>query len=186
MPRLRNEHSALVLIDLQEKLAPAIDGADDIIANSTRLADYASELAVPIIVTEQYPAGLGRTLPDLREKLVTAQAAFFDKIAFSLWLEDGIRKHIETLAEQGRGSFVIAGTEAHVCVLQAALDLQQAGFRCALVADAVGSRIPQNKELALARARQAGIEIVTQEMIAFEWMERAGTEQFRKILPLLK
>ena len=167
--------SALLLIDLQARLAPAIHDTGTVQHNALWLLRLAQRLGVPAVATEQYPAGLGPTVAALAAQL--APADIVEKIHFSAVADGRLQGH----AAYARPQMVIAGTEAHVCVLQTALDLRAAGKEVFVVADAVGSRRPADRDLGLDRMRQAGCWIVSREMVAFEWLRRAGTETFRQI-----
>lgn len=169
------ETSALLVIDLQQRLLPAIAAGDEVLAGATWLCRLAQMLEVPVVVSEQYPKGLGATLPSLRE--LTQQAQYVEKLCFSAAADNTL----DNTALSERQQLVICGTETHVCVLQTAMQLQQAGKQVFIVEEAVGSRSPRNKQLALERMARAGIEIVSGEMVAFEWLRRAGTEQFRQV-----
>ncbi|MCY1289806.1 Isochorismatase family protein [compost metagenome] len=169
------QHSTLLIVDIQERLFPAIEGGEALLAHSLWLLQVAQRLGVPVLATEQYPKGLGPTLAALRERL--GAPALVEKIHFSAAAEPGL------FAAPGgeRRQFVVCGTEAHVCVLQTVLDLLGQGRQVFVVAEAVGSRRAGDKALALERMRQAGAAIVSREMVAFEWLQRAGTELFRAI-----
>ncbi|MGY6569413.1 MAG: isochorismatase family protein, partial [Salinarimonas sp.] len=145
----------------------------------------ASALDIPVEVTEQYPRGLGPTIAPVREFLPTT-AFIHEKITFSAQRDAAFAARFANLMKTGRDQIVVVGAEAHVCVLQTALDLHEAGFSVFYVADAVGSRAPESRELAIARARQAGCVVVNSEMVVFEWMERAGTDTFRALSQLIK
>lgn len=173
---IQRNTSFLLMIDIQERLAPAIDQSDALIARNAWLLQIAKELSVPIVVSEQYPKGLGATVTALQEHLT--EATYIEKTHFSLVAEDGVTAQLRALQ---RPQVVVTGTEAHVCVLQSALQLQAAGFQVFIVADAVGSRLSSNKELALQRMRNAGCVIVSSEMVAFEWLHKSATDEFRHI-----
>lgn len=182
MTLLAAADSQLVIVDIQERLAPAIhDGAAALKATLLMVA-AAKRLGVPITVTEQYPKGLGPSVAELSTALPN-DAAVLPKMHFSAMRETDVAAH---LAHHGRRSVIVCGMEAHVCVLQTALDARRAGYDVYLAADAVGSRVPFSVETALRRMERAGIHMVTSEMVAFEWMERAGTDDFKAIAPLLK
>lgn len=172
---LRADLSVLLLIDLQERLQPAIDGAEQVLAASLWLTRVAQRLKVPILCTEQYPRGLGSTVPTLRSLLPAD--GIVDKIHFSALPEGRLLK----LPGASRPQFVVAGTEAHVCVLQTVLDLLAIGRQVLVVDEAVGSRRPADKALALARMRAHGADIVSREMVVFEWLGQAGTDEFREL-----
>lgn len=172
---LRAASSRLVVVDVQAKLVPAIHGGGAVVEACAWLVEVAQKLGVPVAATEQYPQGLGPTVERLRALL--PEAAIAAKLAFSCADEGAL----DRLPGAGRPQVVLCGIEAHVCVLQSALGLAAAGAEVAVVADAVGSRDPGHRDLALARLRQRGIAIVSREMVAFEWLERAGSETFRAI-----
>lgn len=173
--------SVLLVVDVQARLAPAIDDATAAVDNNRRLLLAAQRLGVPVVVTEHYPKGLGATVEALQPHL--AGATVIEKIHFGATREPGF---VERLRQLGRPQVILTGMETHICVLQTGLGLQQAGFELALVADASSSRTPANREAGLARLRQHGAEIVTTEMVVYEWLERAGTEDFRALLPLVR
>ncbi|TXH98225.1 MAG: hydrolase [Rheinheimera sp.] len=173
---LTADQSLLLLIDLQKKLAPAIHNNAEVEQHCRWLVEVARELAVPILATEQYPQGLGVTLPSLLSLLKSEE--ILEKIHFSAYREPHLQA---ALADSGRRQIVLCGTEAHVCVLQTALDLISAGYQVFVVAEACGSRRDSDKQLALRRLQQAGAVIVSREMVAFEWLQQAGTAQFRHV-----
>ena len=178
--------SQLLVIDVQEKLAPAIAGHESVVANVRRLVAYAARLGVPITATEQYPDGLGPTRGDVLAAIRDAGGAVLPKMAFSAFKDEACRARIEEVVRSGRRQVVIAGMEAHVCVLQAALDIKAGGCDVAVVADAVGSRVAGNYDRAIERMRRGNVQIVTQEMVAFEWLGAAGTPEFKDLLRVLK
>ncbi len=157
---IRRDQSLLLVVDIQEKLAPAILNADTVVANAAKLIHAAKHLSVPILASEQYPKGLGLTVPSLRE-LLPAES-LFDKTHFSCLGETGVA---ERLQQQQRRQIIICGMEAHVCVLQTAMDIKAAGFNSIVVADAVSSRQAQSYDVGVARMRDAGVTIVTTEMV---------------------
>lgn len=175
------KQSLLLIVDVQEKLAPAIHDGTAAIANNRRLLAAAERLGVPVFVSEQNVRGLGPTVPELQPLPAAAQR--FDKLHFSCAREPGF---LERLAQTGRRQIVVTGMEAHVCVLQTVLGLLGSGYAVFLVEDAASSRTAANRAAAIARARTAGAQIVTTEMVCFEWLERAGTDDFRALLPLIK
>lgn len=182
---MRTERSRLLVIDLQERLTPAIPAADAAIARTRTLIAAAEALGVPVDVTEQYPKGLGATIAPIREALPDG-AQVHEKITFSALRDPAFAAHLKAGRTRGRDQIVICGAEAHVCVLQTALDLVSTGYGVFLVADAIASRLPASVDLAIARARQAGCVVVNAEMVVFEWMERAGTDTFRAVSKLIK
>ena len=173
---LTAEDSLFLLIDVQSKLMPAIAHAAEVEQHCRWLLEVARELAVPVLATEQYPHGLGVTVPSLLALLKSEE--ILEKIHFSAWREPHIQAAI---ADSGHRQIVLCGTETHVCVLQTALDLTAAGYQVFVVAEACGSRRDADKETALGRLQQAGVVLVSREMVAFEWLQQAGTAQFRHI-----
>ena len=173
--RIRKSESILLVIDLQDRLLPAVEGGEAVLASTATLVDVAHLVEVPVVATEQYPRGLGPTVPALRERL--AQDPIVDKLDFSA-LSDG---RLLALPQSARRQWIVAGAETHVCVQQTVFDLLEAGRQVFVVDDAVGSRRPRDKELALQRMQRNGAEIVTREMVLFEWLERAGTPLFKEI-----
>jgi nicotinamidase-related amidase len=173
---MRVATSGLLVVDFQERLMPAIDDADRIVANGAWLIQIAQRLGVPVLASEQYPQGLGHTVAAIREWLPAE--AFMEKRHFSCAADQNCMRRIDAL---NREQIVVIGAEAHVCVLQTALGLQAIGKEVYLVADAVSSRSPRDVELALERMRAEGVRVVSREMVVFEWLHQAGTEQFRAI-----
>ncbi len=167
--------SALLVIDVQTRLMPAIEGAAAVVANVRRLLDAAALLAVPAVFTEQNPAGLGPTV----QALQPAQPVLY-KMAFDACRDGGLA------VLPDRQVMVVAGCEAHVCVLQTVLGLLAAGRQVFVVRDAVGSRAAESKETALARMARHGAEIVTTEMVVFEWLGTAADSRFRQAVALVK
>ncbi len=179
------KRSTLVVIDLQERLAPAISGGDEVLRRSAQLIEAARTLDVPVIVTEQYPKGLGPTVPAIKAALPN-DALILSKLSFSAGKDPGFLETWNRRRAAGRDQVVLCGTETHVCVLQTAADLKAKGAEVFLVADAAGSRTEANKRAALERLSAHGIECVTTEMVLFEWLEVAGTDQFRTVSKLIR
>lgn len=175
-------HATLLLIDLQERLVPAMHEPEPVIGNVQALLTAADRLGVSTTVTEQYPKGLGPTVSSIAER-VAGRDAIFAKTTFSA-LEDPAT--MARLRQSRRTQVVVAGIEAHVCVLQTAVGLTQAGYQVFVVADAVTSRRLDSVAIALERMRQEGVAVVTTEMVLFEWLERAGSDEFREISRLIR
>lgn len=175
------DQSCLLVIDMQERLLPAMAAAQAIARNAATLVRAANRLGVPVLASEQYRRGLGATVPALAAELPAA--CTIEKLHFSCLADPGFAERFRGL---GRAQAVVTGIEAHVCVLQTALDLNAAGVRTFVVADATGSRTDASLEVALARARAGGIEVVTTEMVVFEWLRRAGTPEFKELSALIK
>lgn len=176
--------SSLLLIDVQEKLMPALFNKDDVLANCQKLALGARTLSVPISITEQYPEGLGYTV-DLISNETAGEAQIFTKTCFSALKDEALKIHLRDHNFPDRSSIVIAGAEAHVCVLQTALDLVANGFFVFVVADAISSRTENSHLMALERMRSNGVEIVTTEMVLFEWIERSDSKAFKELRDLI-
>ena len=177
---ISREKTVFVLVDIQEKFIPVVHNIDQVISNTNILIRASEILNIPLIVTEQYPKGLGMTW---REINLPDNPVLFEKIHFSCFGCDEFSKKIE---EMGAESIVLFGIETHVCVLQTALDALKNNITVYLVSDAVSSRTPENKSIAIERMRQSGIFIVSTEMILFQLLERAGTGEFRLISDLVK
>jgi nicotinamidase-related amidase len=175
---LSAEGSVVLLIDLQERLMPAMYDGDVVVARAVRVAQAARMLDVPVRATEQYPVGLGPTVAPLAPYLDAVLA----KTRFSA-LDD---PDFPALLPIGSSEIIVAGCEAHICVLQTVLGLLADGHRVVVVADAIGSRDPADKALAIDRARQDGAEIVTSEMVLFEWLRDSKHPKFREVQALLK
>ena len=177
---LEHDRSQLLMVDIQERLLPAMSDPAAVVRNGGRLLEATRTLAVPVVVSEQYPAGLGRTVPELAS-LARANATH-EKVEFSCFANPALHA---TLSGAGRQT-VIFGIEAHVCVLQTALEMAAALHDVTIVVDAIGSRVPESKEIALRRMQDAGVRLATTEMILFEWLRRAGTPEFKTISRLIR
>lgn len=182
---LEASRSVLFVVDVQEKLMPAIADGTEAVSRIRILLEAARRLSVPVIATEQYPEGLGPTLPEVAQ-LLGNDAARFAKTSFSGMRDRRVREHMAGLFARERRQVALCGAETHVCVLQTALDLKAAGFTPHLVKDACGSRLEANRRSAVERARDAGIPALTTEMVVFEWLERADRPEFKPLHALLK
>jgi nicotinamidase-related amidase len=171
--------TGLLVIDVQEKLVVKIPAADALVRNIGLLVDGAKQVGVPVVATEQYPKGLGPTVPELASRLPERP----DKVAFSCC---AIPSVVETFQSQARPKVVLAGIETHVCVQQTALDLLSRGFQVYVAADAVGSRFPVDHEYALRRMERAGAVLVTAETAVFEWVGGAQHPNFKAISKLIQ
>ena len=179
-PALCPDSSVLLVVDLQDRLLPAIHEADACVTAAGRAIDAAKVLGVPTICTEQYPAGIGRTSQAIRDRL--GDTPVFEKTRFSACIEPVAAR----LAELDRSSVLVVGIEAHVCVQQTVLDLLRLGFVPFVCADAISSRRPFDRDVAIERMRQAGAIITTTESAIFELTGEAATETFKKILKIVK
>lgn len=175
------ENACLLIVDVQQRLLSAMDSPRAVMSGCNLMMKAAGVLDVPIVVTEQYPEGLGPTVEPLAE--LAPEDAFFSKVHFSSAKNPAIRGKIDDLKPD---QIIIGGIEAHVCVLQSAIGFTEAGYQCFVAADATSSRTASNHAAAMSRLREAGVGIVTSEMIVFEWLEKAGTPAFRELSRLLK
>ncbi|MEX2297412.1 MAG: hydrolase [Dongiaceae bacterium] len=169
------------MVDVQERLLPTMADADSLLANAAILLKAAARLSVPLLASEQYPRGLGSTVPALAALLPAGSIQ--PKTAFSCAGDPAL---IARIAGFGRPQAVLCGIETHVCVLQTALDLAAGGYRCFVVRDACSSRRQASIDAALARMAQAGITIVTTEMVLFEWLQNAAVPEFREVSALIR
>lgn len=174
--RIQPLESLLLIVDLQSRLLPVIDNADAVIANAVWLTKVAQTIGIPVLATEHCPHQIGFTTPEIRSLL--SEQNIVMKEHFSAVPEGALLD----APPASRQQWVVVGTEAHVCVQQTVLDLLAVGRKIFVVDDAIGSRRSHDKELALHRMRQNGAEIVSREMVAFEWLERANTPVFRDVL----
>jgi nicotinamidase-related amidase len=179
--RLRRARAGLVVVDVQERLLPAIFEKERVLQNTVRLVQGAGILRVPVFATEQYRKGLGPTVPEV----AAAIPGFgpMEKLAFSAC---GATAFVPALKAKKVTQAILCGIEAHVCVSQTCLDLLDQDFQVFVVADAVSSRTPENHRCGVERMRAAGAIIVSTEMVLFELLEQAGTPEFKQILALVK
>ncbi|MDE2416756.1 MAG: isochorismatase family protein [Burkholderiales bacterium] len=202
---LELDASQLVLVDYQSRLMPAMHDQVAALSNAVRLARMAAALQVPTFVTEQNPAKLGESVAELKDAMLEARARVLAKMQFSAveeglgeWLRPpakpvqgnarSLPKHLQKPAAGAstRDTIVLAGCEAHICLLQTALDLLEDEFDVWVVTDACSSRTERNRDAAFDRLAGAGVELVTTEMVAFEWLRSAEHPQFRDIQALIK
>ena len=201
------DDSQLVLVDYQSRLMPSIFENSLVVANAVKLARMAALLEVPVWGTAENPDKLGPNVPEIQAAIAAAGGRTLDKMFFSA-VADGLTdllrppvrqqrvrgnarslpKHLQKPAEpeQGRGTIVIAGCEAHVCLMQTALDLLEEEFEVWVVTDACSSRTERNRDAAFDRLAGNGAELVTTEMVAFEWLRTAEHEAFKDVLGLVK
>jgi nicotinamidase-related amidase len=181
---LSAEQSLVLVVDVQTRLAAAMEsGALATVLHHTGVVLQASAiLGMPVLATEQYPQGLGSTHEAIKAHL-PAPARVFDKTVFSCCGAAGL---IDAVNASGRRQLVLAGMEAHVCVLQTALELHERGWQVFVLEDAVCSRREANKRNALSRLQQAGVVITNTESVLFEWLRDARHAQFKRIAALVK
>lgn len=174
----KREESALIVIDIQEKLARVMDAEAmaAVAQNVVRMVRGARTLGIPVIATEQYPKGMGETLPSIQEALGGRPS--IDKLDFSCC---GAKDFLDRLKETGANTVILVGMETHICVLQTALDLLESGYHVHVLADGVISRNPENKKVGLALMEKGGAVISSAETVLFQWLEKAGSEEFKTI-----
>ncbi len=185
MDRLVSDTTALLVVDVQERLAGAMqEGAlARLVRNVSLLLDAAKILGLRVVASEQYPKGLGPTIPEIAQKLLDVGVAPLPKVTFDACGDLGIAR---ALSDAGPRSVIVAGMETHVCVFQTARELVKRGYATHVAADAVASRSEDNRALGLALCERAGAFVVPTETIVFDLLERAGTDAFRALSKLLK
>jgi nicotinamidase-related amidase len=184
----RRADAVLVLIDLQERLAAAMVERESVVSAAVRLARAAALVGVPMVVTRQYPQGLGPTDAELERALLKlaeegATVVSVDKTAFNCASEP---EFIDALNATGRSQVVLAGMETHICIAQTALGLVSREFEVQVAADACCSRERSMHDIALDRLRAAGVAVTTSESVMYELVERAATDEFRLLLGIVK
>jgi len=177
----------LVIVDVQEKLAAAMERRDVTVAAIVRLVRFAELVGAPIVVTRQNPAGLGETVPEIAEALEAAarsvRVATVDKMSFCACDEPAF---LEALYETSRSQAVVVGMESHICVTQTALTLAKKTYPVHVVADACSARRDADHAVAMDRLLAAGVVVTTSESVMYEAVSRAGTDEFRSLLAIVK
>ena len=176
------ENSLLVVVDLQQKLMPAMSGGEAIIDRAAIMVSGAAELGMDIVVTEQYPKGLGNTVPEISTWLPDG-VNVCEKTSFSTFKSEAFLK---TLSARKREVLIFIGVEMHVCLLQSVLDARNAGYEVIVVADAIGSRKNNDRDWALDAARDAGAVVLGSESVLFMLMRDAKNPHFKAISALIK
>jgi len=176
-----HDEAVLVLVDLQERLAEPMSRRQEVVDAGVFLVRAADALGVPVIVTRQYPRGIGETVDELKAVLLGVEEV--DKLTFSCTGEPVFQERMEAL---GRRQVIIAGMETHVCVMQTALALQGSGYQVFVLADASSSRYEVDHALALDRMRASGVVVTSTESVVYEMIGCAGTPEFKALLPLVK
>lgn len=175
------ENSCLLVIDIQAKLNPVMFEAERAPAGAAKLMLGADILGVPTVVTEQYPQGVGHTVDDLQDFM--PEGSPMEKDTFSCMADDAF---VGRFKEMGKTQAVVAGIEAHICVLQTCLQLLDEGVEVFVVEDATASRTPENHRAGLERIRHAGGTVVSVEMVLFEWLKRSNRDEFKQISQMIK
>ncbi|MEI8388654.1 MAG: hydrolase [bacterium] len=179
---LNSENSILLIIDIQEKLLKAQHDKEKIQKNAVILTKAAKILGIPVIVSEQYPQGLGATIPEIKENL-SENAKYYEKKSFSCCANSAFE---DLIKETGKNQVIVCGIESHVCVHQTVSDLLSAGYEIFLVKDAVGSRKEYECEIGFERMISSGAVPACVEMIVFELIKCASHEKFKQIQELIK
>ncbi len=179
--QMRAADSVLLLVDIQQRLAPALHEVESLVRNVAKLIEGTRRLKVPLVATEHCASSIGQTLPDLRAQLTEDE--IYGKRHFDACDEEAFRGRVSQIA---RRQWVLCGAEAHVCLLQTALGLRRLGAAVFVVADAAGSRTEANSRLGMERLRAAGCVIVSTEMVLFEWLQHADNPAFKEVLALIK
>jgi nicotinamidase-related amidase len=175
------EDCMLLFIDIQQAMLKVIETWQSAVQKVNHLTQATETLGIPILLTEQYSKGLGATIPEVLDQIRIPKV--FPKEHFSACLEPQFLLQINSYR---RNKIVGVGMETHVCVLQTVLDLINEGYQLQLVADGLASRTTQNRDIVIELFREAGAVITSTEIVIFQWARRANTEDFRKILPLVK
>ncbi|MCI1274277.1 MAG: hydrolase [Clostridiaceae bacterium] len=179
MTFLAPENSLILVIDIQEKLVKAVDG-QKVSDNASKLLKAANVLSIPAIITEQYPKGLGETMPELKD---VANADFFEKTSFSALKTPEI---FDKIKKSGRKKIILCGIETHICVYQTAIELIENGYEVYLLKDVCASRDAKNSECAFDLLQSYGIKISCLEIVLFEWLKSSKHPKFKDVQSLIK
>lgn len=179
---LHPDRTALVVVDLQERLLPAIADGERILRNSVLLLRLAEVLALPVLLTTQYARGLGPTVPPVLE--AAPGVTPLDKVSFGCFGDSGFMGRLAALG--GRDQLVVAGIESHICVAQTVLGALERGYAVHVASDAIGARTPENRGVGLDRMTRAGAVASSTEMAVYELLGRSDGAAFKRMLPLLK
>ena len=178
---IKADQSCLIVIDVQERLVPAMQAPARVIRNSQTLMTAATRLEIPMLLTEQYPKGLGRIVPELQD--LAKGGKVLEKMHFSCMNNPTFAAEFKALE---RRQAVIVGMEAHICVMQTGVNLMEQGYEIFIVTDATSLRTLESEKACLDRLSASGAGIVTTEMVVFEWLGRAGTPEFKDLLKRIK
>ena len=181
---LDGARSQLLVIDVQERLLPAMHEGAGMVGNCAVLMRVAHRLDIPVTISEQYRKGLGLTVAQLEAE--KGDAVVLEKMHFSCAADSGLSARVRGLASDGRTQIVVCGIEAHVCVLQSALGFADGGLNVFVVSDAITSRATSSVEIAQRRFAANAVNLVTTEMVVFEWLHIAGTPVFKELSKLIK
>ncbi|WXG39321.1 MAG: hydrolase [Candidatus Freyarchaeum deiterrae] len=178
---LTSENASLLIIDVQEKLFAVMQDQEKFAGNILKLIDFAKIVKLPIILTEQYPKGLGRTIKQIKDKI--PEVVPIEKTAFNCFGAEGFK---ELLQKNKITTLIIAGIESHVCVNQTALDAMDKSIKACVISDAISSRTKENWQVGLERMRDNGAIISSTEMLIYELLRDAKNKEFKEAQPLLK
>lgn len=178
--KLEAADCALLIIDLQERLLKAMKDSERVINNTNLLLAVAKQFDIPVVVSEQYPRGLGPTVPEIKDNL--PEHKYIEKVSFSACIDT----MMDAVAALKRKTYIVVGTETHVCVFQTVRDLIDAGYNVQVVSDAVCSRFDFNYLNGLDLMKETGAVVTNTETVVFDLLGCAGTPQFKVISPLVK
>ena len=181
LAKLTTDNAVLVLIDFQERLFPVMHDGEKLLRNVVKLIQGAKALEIPVLITEQYPRGLGPTLPEIKELLPDITP--IEKISFNCCDEE---KFNVALAPLHRKQVLVAGIEAHICVYQTAVALSGAGYEVQIIVDAISSRDPENKQVTMFKLGNGGINLTTVEMALFELLKTGSGDVFKQISKIVR
>ena len=182
--RLDQNNCCALVIDYQQRLVPAMFKKEELIQNSIKLIKGLSLLGIPMVVSEQYPKGLGTTVDEIKE--VLGDSNIYEKTTFSALGCAELLAELKEYAKQGRKYVLICGAETHICVLQSAIDLLDEGFKPVFITDCISSRKPEDLAAAFIRAEKEGIELASTEMVLFEIIKGKAHPHFKEISAIIK
>jgi isochorismate hydrolase len=177
---MKRDESVLVVVDIQEKLMAKIANREDVVRNATKLVRVARLLGIPVIITEQYPKGLGRTIREIKELVPNVEPV--EKLSFNCYLS---KEFVKRIQDTRATALILCGVEGHVCITQTALTGVETS-KVFVVCDAVSSIDLNDLKIAFERIKQEGVILVSTEMVIFELLERAGTDEFKEALEIIK
>ncbi len=183
MAHLQPQNCALMVVDIQERLMPVIDGREDVTRNSALLMKAAAVLNMPVLATTQYVARIGELLPEIKEEL--GEVVPLDKMEFDCFANQTVKEKASALSKE-INTLIICGVETHICIYQTVLGALNEGYKVWVPADAVSSRTPRNYQTGLDRIKDLGATVGNTEMIIYDLLHRAGTPEFKELLPYLK
>lgn len=178
---LEKEDALLLIIDIQERLLPVMDKSKNVLKNAKTLVQACGISELPMVVTEQYPKGLGKTVDDIKDEL-SSDAEILEKLSFSACGDE----LMEVLKKKDRKKIIVAGIESHICVFQTVRDLLNSGYEVYAAADAMGSRSDFNYRNALELMKDMGAVIMSTEMIIYNMLKKAGSDEFKKVSKIVK